>query len=77
MRISRIRDGVLSAKVSRLRIHISHMMYLIPFIEVYIALTAPECTDSQSLLREETQTNSSGYNFNQKWYYAILIIATT
>ena len=43
-------------------------LVVIPFIEVYIAFTSPECTDSQSLLREEIQTKSLGYKFNQKWY---------
>jgi hypothetical protein len=42
---------------------------LMPFLKVYMAFTAPECTDSQPLLREETQTKSLCYNFNQKWYY--------
>ena len=49
---------------------------VIPFLKVYIALTAPERTDSQSMLqrtdsqlcyKEETQTRSLCYNFNQKW----------
>ena len=40
-------------------------------LKVYIALTAPECTDSQSMLRD-AQTKSLCYNFNQKWYYFIV-----
>ena len=35
---------------------------VIPFLKVYIALTAPERTDSQSMLhKEETQTHSLCY----------------
>ena len=43
---------------------------VIPFLKVYIALTAPERAQTRrdSLCYKEAQTHSLCYNFNQKWY---------